>query len=68
VSACKSVGNAGPGGVILGAQVGGGTNVSACTGIATPGGAILGAEVRGGTNVLYCTMCGIMATVVVLHS
>ena len=49
MSACKSVANTGPGGVILGAQVGECANVSTCAGIATPGGAIQGEEAGGGT-------------------
>ena len=40
-SACKSGGIARPGGMILGAQVGGGANARACIGIAMPGGTIL---------------------------
>jgi hypothetical protein len=43
-SACKSREFARPGGTILGAQVGGGANASACT-----GGTILGAKAGGGT-------------------
>src|SRR6266851_5183221 len=58
------MGNAGPGGAIPGARVGGCANASACTGIATPRGTIPGAEVGGGTNALHCTACGVVAVVI----
>ena len=55
MSACKSVRNAGPGGAIPGAWVGGCANTSTCAGIAMPRGVIPGTEVGGGMVVCACT-------------